>query len=162
MGFCYSTRAFRKNRVACWATPLVLFMLFIQHYLAEFQVLFLVIKPYITIGANSDEWAKVWKITNRWWSNIEEAECGCFVSLFCWVASTDTQLTWITAVEWRWRFEESCKRVQWNMILILSLVLFQEFCMGKNAEPSDIANSCSYEPTADEKKFSISKGTYKN
>lgn len=34
--------------------------------------------------------------------------------------------------------------------------------MGKNAEPSDIANSCSYEPTADEKKFSISKGTYKN
>lgn len=43
------------------------------------------------------------------------------------------------------------------MIFILSLVLFQEFFTGKNAEPSDIANSCSYEPTADEKKFQFPK-----
>lgn len=33
---------------------------------------------------------------------------------------------------------------------------------GKNAERSDIANSCSYEPKADEKKISISKGTSRN
>lgn len=43
------------------------------------------------------------------------------------------------------------------MIFILSLALFQEFFMGRNAEPSDIANSCSYEPTADEKNFRFPK-----